>query len=158
MAFETFISYSTRDISRAREIKRLLERTRCKVFLADSSIEPGASLDREIIAAISRCDLFVLLWSHHALGSEWVPQEIGIAKAKGKPIIPVVLHKSASPTGFLRGSKYLPLYQDPASALRWLQQNVFLRATQKQKRDGLTWLGLGAVLAWALSNDERGDP
>jgi hypothetical protein len=155
MAFHAFISYSTRDLTRARQVKRLLERTGCKTFLADSSIQPGGTLEQEIIAAIDRCDVFILLWSHHASASEWVSQEIGIAKAKKKPIIPIMLHKSALPPGFLRGTKYLPLYKNPDEGLKWLQDNVFMRATQKQKRDGLTWLGLGTVLVWALGNDEE---
>jgi hypothetical protein len=155
MAFEVFISYSTRDLSRATEVRGILERPGCKVFLADSSIDPGSDLDQAIVDAIDRCDVFILLWSHHASASDWVPQEIGIAKGKRKPIRPIVLHKSASPTGFLRGTKYLPLYKNPASGLKWLQRNVFVRATQKQKRDGLTWLGLGAVVVWAFSQDAR---
>lgn len=157
MAFEVFISYSTRDLSRAKQVKRLLDRPGCTAFLAEYMIKPGEELDPTIIAAIRRCDVFVLLWSHHARASEWVPQEIGVARASEKPIIPIVLHKSASPTGFLRGTKYLPLYKDPAEGLRWLQQHVFVRASKKEQREGLTWLGLGAAFLWLLSRDERRD-
>lgn len=155
MAFEAFISYSTRDLTRANQVKRLLERPGCTAFLAEYSVVPGDPLDSKIIAAIKRCDVFILLWSHHARDSEWVPQEIGVAKAHDRPIIPIVLHESASPTGFLRGTKYLPLYKDPATGLAWLQQNVFERASQKEKRKGLTWLGIGAAFLWLLNQDKR---
>ena len=155
MAFEAFISYSTRDLSRARQVKRLLDRPGCSAYLAEYTLLPGEELDPAIIAAIQRCDVFVLLWSHYAKASEWVPQEIGIAKVLKKPIVPIVLHRSASPTGFLRGTKYLPLYKDPARGLQWLQTHVFEQATKKEQREGLTWLGLGAAFLWLLSRDKR---
>lgn len=155
MAFEVFLSYSTRDLSRAKQVKRLLDRPGCSAFLAEYTIAPGEQLDPTIIAAIKRCDAFVLLWSHHARASEWVPQEIGIAKAFEKPIIPIVLHRSAAPTGFLRGTKYLPLYKDPARGLTWLQQHVFQEASKKEQQEGLAWLGLGGAFLWLFSQDER---
>lgn len=123
--------------------------------MAETSIAAGETLDRTIVAAIKRCDVFVLLWSHHAKDSEWVPQEVGIAKAVDKPIIPIVLHESASPTGFLKGTKYLPLYTDPAKGLAWLQRHVFEQATKKEQQTGLVWLGLGAAFLWLLSQDAR---
>lgn len=155
MAFKVFITYSTRDLTRAKEVQKLLARPACTVFLAETSIAPGRELTTAIIKAIKQCDVFILLWSHHAKTSEWVPQEIGIARSDGKPIIPIVLHASADPTGFLRGTKYLPLYKNPATALKWLQRHVFAEASAKEKRDGPTWLGLGAAFLWLFSQDTR---
>ncbi len=155
MAFEVFISYSTRDLSRAKQVKALLERPGCTVFLAEYSVVTGEPLDATIIAAIQRCDVFILLWSHHARESEWVPQEIGFAKGHARPIIPIVLHQSAIPTGFLRGTKYMRLYEDPVHNLAWLQQHVFESATKKEQQQGLIWLGLGAAFLWLLSLDQR---
>lgn len=155
MAFEAFISYSTRDLSRARGVRDLLQRPGCTAFLAEYSIEPGRELDSTIVNAIKRCDVFLLLWSHHAKRSEWVPQEIGIAKALEKPIVPIVLHASATPTGFLKGTKYLPLYKDPKKGLAWLQEHVFAQASKKEQQEGLVWLGLGAAFLWLFDQDVR---
>ena len=77
VAFSVFISYSTKDLSRARQIKRLLEGTGSKVFLAEYSLPPGSELGQAILGAIKECDLFLLLWSSNAKSSEWVPQEVG---------------------------------------------------------------------------------
>ena len=156
MAFEAFISYSTRDLVVARQVKELLERPGCSAFLAEYSVAAGDPLDETITAAIERCDVFILLWSQNAKDSEWVPQEIGIAKAQKKPIIPVSLHKDAVPSGFLKGTKYLPLYKNPATSLKWLQDNVFERATKKEKSQGLAWLALGATVIWLLNRDGGG--
>ncbi len=155
MSFRVFISYSHRDGTRARHVKQLLEVTGAQVFLAELSVPPGDDLANKIISAIKGCDLFVLLWSHHAKNSEWVPQEIGIARGSNRPVIPVVLHKSAEVSGFLKGLKYLPLYKDPKKALAWLQRNVAMRAAEKSKREGAAWLGISGVLLWLLAQDKR---
>jgi hypothetical protein len=154
MAFSVFISYSTKDLSRARQIKRILEGTRSEVFLAEYSLPPGSELGQGILGAIKECDLFLLLWSSNAKSSEWVPQEIGVARAHKRPIIPVMLHKGIELPGFLKGLKYLPLYKDPNRALVWLQRNVFQQAQKKQQRDGLVWLGIGGVVLWLLSQGD----
>ena len=155
MAFKVFISYSTPDLTRTKQVKQLLEAAGAQVFVAQYSVAAGADLAQSIITAIRACDLFVLLWSHHARKSEWVPQEIGLAKGFSRPVIPVVLHASASVPGFLKGLKYLPLYQDPKQNLVWLQKHVASQAIAKSKAEGATWLGITGALLWLLSQDKR---
>jgi hypothetical protein len=155
MSFKIFISYSTRDRTRTIQVKRLLERAGAKVFVAEYSLPAGAELTREIIATIKACDLFVLLWSHHARNSEWVPQEIGVAKGCDKLIIPIALHAGAEVPGFLRGIKYLPLYSDPMKALRWLERHIATKVAEKSRADGFILLGVTSVLFWFFSQDKR---
>jgi TIR domain len=155
MGFRVFISYSTRDLTRTTQIKRLLEGAGAQVFVAEYSLPAGTELAREIIAAIKACDLFVLLWSHHARKSEWVPQEIGVAKGHDKPVIPIVLHAGAEVPGFLRGLKYLPLYSDPRKALTWLQRHVTTKVAERSQAEGFAWLGITGVLLWLASQDKR---
>jgi hypothetical protein len=157
MAFSVFISYSTKDLARARYIMRLLMKTGSQVFLAEFSLSPGSELTPSILKAIKECDLFLLLWSTNAKSSEWVPQEIGAAHAHTKPVIPVMLHEGIELPGFLKGMKYLPLYKDPNRALAWLQRNVFRQAQKKQQRDGLVWMGIGAVVIGLLNRYRRDD-
>jgi len=151
MALDVFISYSSKDLSVANQVKALIQRPNCRVFLAKYSLQAGSEISTGIIDAIRRCDLFILLWSENARSSEWVPQEIGIAKGLNKPIIPVVLHPSTKPSAFLVGTNVLPLYEDPAEALTWLQTNVFEQAAKQERTEGLAWLGLGAGVVWLLS-------
>ncbi|MCC6962537.1 MAG: toll/interleukin-1 receptor domain-containing protein [candidate division Zixibacteria bacterium] len=154
MAFSTFISYSTRDLPLANQTKVLLEQSGSHVFLAEYSVLPGSGLSAEIIRAIKNCDLFLLLWSRNSQSSEWVPQEIGIAKGADKPILPVVLDSSAKLQGFLKDLKYLPYYEDPGKALAWLHQNVFSRVKKKEQTDGLLWLGIGTAVIWLVAQRE----
>ena len=155
MAFKVFISYSTRDLTRTRQVKDLLEAAGAQVFVAKYSVPPGAELAPKIFSSIQACDLFVLLWSHHAKKSEWVPQEIGIARGLNKPIIPVVLHQSTELPGFLKGIKYHPIYEDPEKSLAWLHRIVAIKVSEKSKREGLVWLGVSGVLLWLLAQDKR---
>lgn len=154
MGFSVFMSYSTKNLEVAGQVKSLLERTGSRVFLAQSSLAPGVELTQAILSAIERCDLFVLLWSSGARSSEWVPHEIGAARAHAKPVIPVILEAGMELPGFLKGLKYLPLYERPDEALAWLQHNVFERVQKKQQSDGLAWLGIGAAVLWLLSQGD----
>lgn len=154
MSFLTFISYSTRDLALASQAKAMLEQTGSRVFLAEFSAVPGSCLTAEITAAIKNCDLFLLLWSRNSQSSEWVPQEIGIAKGADKPILPVLLDKDVNLGGFLTDLKYLPFYEDPGKALAWIRQSVFQRVRTKEKTDGLIWLGIGAVVVWLIAQRE----
>lgn len=131
-------------------MRDLLEGANASVYLADYSLSPGEMLAASMEQAIGDCDLFVLLWSAHAKKSEWVSQEIGIAKAKDKPVIPVLLHKNLEAPGFLKGVKYLPLYTNPQEGLEWLKKHVYEKADAKTQKNGLLWMGIGAAVLMLL--------
>ena len=61
MAFKVFISYSTRDLTRTKQVRRLLEGAGAQVFVAEYSVAPGSDLARKIIIAIRYCDEWYLL-------------------------------------------------------------------------------------------------
>jgi hypothetical protein len=89
------------------------------------------------------CDLFVLLWSRNSKASDYVPQEIGIARGCNKTILPIVLEQGLAVPGFAADLKYLPAYKDYGQALTWLQQFVHQNATQQQQ--GTALLVLAAI-------------
>jgi hypothetical protein len=99
--------------------------------------------------------LFILFWSRHSKASEWVPQEIGIATHAKKTFMPVVLEPNLELPGFIKKLKYLPAYKDPYYAMGWVTGNVYGLAREKQQRDGLTWLGIGAAVVWLISRDDK---
>jgi len=151
MALKVFISYSTKDLNVVEFARTMLSGPSVEVFVAEYSAAPGTPLSPAIITAIKQCDLFLLLWSDNARTSEWVPQEIGIAKGENKQIIPVVLQPDLRPPGFISDLKYLDVPKNPAAAFTWLQQNILSHATEKQKQETLAWLAVGGVLLWLLS-------
>lgn len=151
MALKVFISYSTKDFLTVSFVRSLLVSAPVEVFVAEYEVTPGAALAPAIITAIKQCDVFILLWSANSKESEWVPQEIGIAKSDNKQIIPVVLHSGLTLPGFICDLKYLDVPKDPESAFTWLRDKVYARATEKQKQENLAWLALGGALLWLFS-------
>lgn len=153
MTYSVFISYSTRDLPTANALASWINHAGAAAFIAEYAVEPGQPLATDIVSAIRNCDLFLLLWSSNARGSEWVPQEIGIAKGTGKPIMPVVLHPGLELPGFIRDLKYVPLDKDPQSAVNWLHSHVVQQIDAKNRN---AWVALGVVgaivLALAASN------
>jgi len=146
MSFKVVISYSTKDIQFVEQVQQMLVSTSIDVFVAERSVLPGQSLSSEIISAIKSCDLFVLLWSKNSQSSEWVPQEIGIAKAAERQIIPLMLEPGLEPSGFIRDIKYLSVHDDPEKSLAWLQQHVLDRSQNKEVTDFWTLLAVIGIL------------
>lgn len=151
MAYKVFVSYSTNDFPIVEHFRRLLASPEVEVFIAEYSVSPSQPLDDNIVSAVKACDLFVLLWSRNSKASEWVPQEIGIARGNDKTILPIVLEDGLNLPAFIRGLKYLPAYRNPSESFIWLQQNVFARAQKQQQTNALVLLGLGAALVWLFS-------
>lgn len=163
--FNVFISYSTDDLKNVDQLKVLLENSGVEVFVAEHSVLPGQNLPEEIKKAIRDCDVFILLWSQSARGSDWVPQEIGIAQELGKQIVPLVLEEGLGLTGFIRELKYIPVYKDPEAALELALEMVFAGnskktevekqkqvSAEKQKQTEAIFFGaVGLILLWAFT-------
>lgn len=153
MSFQVFISYSTKDISHVEQINQICEEAGAQTFFAEQSLVPGESLDADVISAIKSSDLFLLLWSKNSRESEWVQQEIGIAIAENKKIIPVALEPNLQMPGFIKDLKYLPFYNDPAKRLSWLKQNLLEQESEKRQSNLTFWIVVGIVGLIFLSKD-----
>jgi hypothetical protein len=151
MALKIFISYSTLDLPIVSFVQSILDGTQVEVFVAEYGVAPGQPLSLPIINAIKQCDLFLLIWSKNSKASDWVPQEIGIAKAENKRIMPVLLQSDLKLPGFISDLKYLDVPKDPRGAFTWLRDNVLAQATEKQNQEAVAWLALGGALLWLLS-------
>jgi hypothetical protein len=155
VAFKVFVSYSTRDLPVARALWTHLRIAGAEVYVAEYSAMPGQSLSKVIAKAIDECDLFLLLWSTNADQSKWVPQEIGRAKGKGKPIMPVVLHAGIALTGFIQDLKYLEWYKNPDAVVAWLNDFVLRERAKKDKEQLLgSVIAVGAILLALGSGSE----
>ena len=150
MALKVFFSYSTRDLRIVQFVQQMLAGTQVQVFVAEYDVAPGKALAPAVVGAIKECDVFVLLWTQNARTSDWVPQEIGIAKGHGKTIIPVVLQQGLPLPGFISDLKYLDVPKDPDFAFTWLRDNLIAQASEKQKREGMALLALAGAVLWVL--------
>lgn len=85
------ISHSWQDKSAATKIYESLEQDGHEVWYDVLQLVPGDNIQQVIDVYIKKCDLMVLLWSIHAIGSEGVDAEIETAHAAGKRIIPLLM-------------------------------------------------------------------
>jgi len=84
-----FLSYSTSDKTLAGKIKSWLEYYGLKVFLAHEDIIPSAEWQKIILQNLENCHVFIPIITKDFKASGWTDQEIGIALAKKKFIIPL---------------------------------------------------------------------
>jgi 5S rRNA maturation endonuclease (ribonuclease M5) len=154
MSYKVFISYSTKDLSIVEDIKRVLTKPEVEVFIAEDAISPGNRLNDTIVDEIKNCDMFVLLWTRNSKSSEYVQQEIGIARGNNKTIFPIVLETGLQLPAFIKELKYLKAYgttDEIAESLKRFQKNIFSRSEKQQLTNALVLLVLGVVLLWLLS-------
>lgn len=84
------------------------------VYLAEHDVQPGAVLADKVDEAIRRCQAVIVLITTASLNSAFVQQEIGLARAYGKPLIPMVEKGTDTrQLGILAGIEYLDLDLDP---------------------------------------------
>src|SRR6516162_2421970 len=92
-----FISHSTKDKLLARELHAWLlekEYDPVQIFLdsdADSGIQAGADWKESLHESLKHCSALIVLYSNHWRGSDWCSYELGYARARGKPIFPVLI-------------------------------------------------------------------
>ncbi len=170
ISFRIFVSYSTANLPHADQLRNSLADSPVDLFIAEHSILPGQQLSNSIEEAIDACDIFVLIWSTQAESSKWVPIEIGQAKAKQKPILPIVLHKDVTLPPFISDLKYIDATEDPEMAFQEARGVIlhhiigkFPELAQTPSKtptddsvsalNALLLVGIGAFLFWALTRE-----
>lgn len=156
MAYKVFISYSTKDIPDANALRTFLQFPDVECFVSEYTIAPGAPIAQTTKTAILTCDLFVLLWSKNAIGSEWVSQEIGIAHGNNKPILPFVLEQGLALPGFIKELRYVAAFQNPQQSMYSLRETVLRNSLVKQNQQALGALAFGGLLILALVGMSKG--
>jgi len=150
MAYKVFVSYSTKDIPDVNALRTFLQFPDVECFVSQYAVAPGAPITPTTKTAILECDLFVLLWSRNAMGSEWVSQEIGIAHGNNKPILPFVLEHGLALSGFIKDLRYVAAFQNPQQAMYSLRETVLRNSQIKQNQQALATLAFGGLLILAL--------
>lgn len=154
--FNIFISYSTNDLDKIRPVLNLLSTIQdTKIFFADKSIDPGDDISQTIINNIKYSDVFLVFYSESAINSNYVQQEIGVAKSNDKIIIPILLD-SNKPTGMLEGINYLNFYDQTKqqTEISRLYHFIVRNVQSKKQRRALTVLGLLGLGYLLLQADE----
>jgi len=126
-----FITHSEKDIELARKLKESLKDD-CEIYIAADDIQPGRSLPDKIVTNIKSSNYLIGLITRDAVSSQWVQQEIGIAKANNIPIIPLV-EPGVKIKGVLEGIEYITLDRNnPYKTLNNLREYIHRKKKQKQ--------------------------
>lgn len=102
--------------------------------------------------------MFVLLWSDDARKSDYVPQEIGIAKGCNKTILPVVMEEGVPVPGFISNLKYLAAHKDWNGSFTWLTQFIRENASklaQAKVFGALATALFGGIMLFAQEDEEQ---
>jgi hypothetical protein len=91
-----FLSYAAADRAYAHQVRSLLSQRPDVYVFTTETLSAGENWQAKLKDELSRCDLFVVLFSPNSLESKWVLHELGAAWAIGKPIIPIVTHPEVS--------------------------------------------------------------
>ena len=158
MSFNIFVSYSSND---KYEIELLLGQLSTindtKIFFADWSINPGDEIYQKILYNIENSDIFLVFYSESAIASNYVQQEIGIAKSNDKLIIPILLD-SSKPTGMLEGINYLNFHNQTKKQIevQKLYDYILNKVENKKKLNDiliiLAILALGYLLVKTIKD------
>jgi hypothetical protein len=158
MAYNVFVSYSTKNLNIVDWARDTLTQPgHIEVFVAEYSVQPSQVLNEAVEKAIRACDLFVLLWSHDARASDYVPQEIGIAKGCNKVILPVVMEEGVPVPGFISNLKYLPAHKNWDGSFQWLAQFVHdnaMKLAQAKFLGGLATILIGGIMLFNQGNED----
>lgn len=95
-----FISYSTEDKIIAGKIKNGLEKYGIETFLAHEDINPATEWQNVIIDSLESTDILIPIITSNFSLSNWTDQEVGIAFARNKVIVPISIDGN-QPYGFI---------------------------------------------------------
>jgi TolB-like protein len=92
---DIFISYSSKDREKAKQLTELLASAGLSVWIDHAGIDAATSWSKEIVQAIDGCKAFVVLLSASSNASTNVHKEVSLAAEKKKKILPLDLEPVA---------------------------------------------------------------
>lgn len=102
-----FLSYAEEDAPVVHRIFDILDRMRLEPYAYKLFMEAGEILEEVILGRIKLCKVFFPFLTRLGISSQWVNQEIGVARALGKFIVPVI-EEALVPEGFVQFRIHIP--------------------------------------------------
>src|SRR5688572_20770920 len=91
MPCSVFFSYGSSDRSTVTALAAGLEASDIQAWIDHQSIEAGSNWSAQIVTALERCNLVVVVLSQDSICSRYVQREVALALEAGKPLVPVYL-------------------------------------------------------------------
>lgn len=89
-----FISYSRKDAGTALSLAERLRSYGATVWMDTASLGAAETWSAEIVTAIEKCSIFIILLSRDSVSSDNVTKELSLASECKKRIVPIELHPS----------------------------------------------------------------
>ncbi|TET40199.1 MAG: toll/interleukin-1 receptor domain-containing protein [Dehalococcoidia bacterium] len=112
VSFDVFLSHDHDDFALVDRIEKILQRIKISAYVYEKYPRYGEYIPEVIKETIKDSKYFVVFLTHEGIASQWVNQEIGIAHAFDKLIIPVKDRQLQS-KGFVELREFI--YYDPLS-------------------------------------------
>jgi TIR domain. len=125
-----FISYSRTDSDFVVKLRRDLQKVDITTWRDVDDISAGASWDNDIEKAIQGCSHVLLVVSRAAMESANVADEVGYARDRKKPIIPILLDDAPLPLRVHR-AQAIDFCHDYETALQKLTSNLNREASSR---------------------------
>lgn len=123
---KVFVSYSSQDKSLAGLFKQCFENyAGFSVFLAHEDISPALDWELNIIKNLKEADVVIPLITDNFRNSEFTNQELGMALALNKIIIPIKL-SDINPYGFIKKIQALRCYTGQSDVINAVTKLVFV--------------------------------
>ena len=121
-----FISYSSANKHLAGNIKKCFQTySGFEVFVAHDDIMPATNWEINILKNLRKTDLFIPLLTDNYRNSEFTDQELGMALALGKIIIPLKF-STLNPYGFFRTTQALKCTEENKGLVNAVTATIFL--------------------------------
>jgi hypothetical protein len=135
-SFSVFISHSMKDADHVEQVRRQLDALGIQAWLAEFDPRPGTSVLEKIESMLPKCDAVVFLITTNSIDSAYVQQEVGLARAHGIPMVPLVDKRvDTSRLGLLSELEWIGIdLQEPSEALMQVTkslQPLLLRQTRQ---------------------------
>lgn len=101
-----FISYNHSDAALARAIATALDEKGIAYFLDEKDVGYGLDILTEVSKHLATSTHMAVIISPGSSKSTWVPYEIGVARANGLTIVPVLQHPSIDLPAYIATLKY----------------------------------------------------
>lgn len=129
-----FISYASQDRNKVLSIVKVLEDQGIKVWLDQKEINGASNYAFDIVLAIEKCKMLVIMCSNTSLKSKNVKQEIQLAWKYEKAYLPLLLEAVEFPKQiqyWLEGTQWIQLFDLPTDI--WLPK-ILKAIDHTQKR------------------------
>lgn len=154
---KVFVSYSVADVDLLRQVVGTIRAGGDEALCWDTSKVPGQEVWQSIFAWIDSADLVVVIITDQTVSRAMsVGQEVGRARAKGKPIVPLVsADVKPSDLGCLNGVIYQPISREQTqralAGVARVIEGMKLKKAEEQKQ--LLVLGGIVGLFWLFGNN-----